>query len=262
MVTLDQAGMDPGVIYDVSQRPSLGSLVESIAVLRPCTAGAAATAWRIVADDAPHILLHYEERASATTYHVVVVGARRVFADVDKSRRILTVAVRLRPGALPALFGFPAHELTDNAYALETVLASRARSALGRLTEEAVDAPFCSMATFMGVLVQRARPIDRRVLGLSRAAGTDCMEVATAARIAGMSSRGLRRLTWQEAGLSPKRLMRIRRLHRALTFALTRTPRSWTTAAFEAGYSDQAHFIRECRALLGETPSTFARRRG
>jgi AraC-like DNA-binding protein len=28
-----------------------------------------------------------------------------------------------------------------------------------------------------------------------------------------------------------------------------------------AGYADQAHFTRECRSLLGETPSAWSRRR-
>jgi AraC-like DNA-binding protein len=72
-------------------------------------------------------------------------------------------------------------------------------------------------------------------------------------------ARSLRELVYREVGLSPKRTLRILRLHAALGRA--RLPfRSWSHIAQAAGYADQAHLTREVRALLGETPSVWAGR--
>ena len=46
--------------------------------------------------------------------------------------------------------------------------------------------------------------------------------------------------------------------------ALDRTaggPASWAALAARAGYADQAHFIREFRALAGLTPAAYLRER-
>jgi len=36
---------------------------------------------------------------------------------------------------------------------------------------------------------------------------------------------------------------------------------SWTSVAYDAGYADQAHLARECRALAGVTPTVLAAER-
>ena len=65
-------------------------------------------------------------------------------------------------------------------------------------------------------------------------------------------------------GLSPKRFARVLRV-KAVTERLARMggiPRdrvgSMARLAFETGFSDQAHLVRELRAIAGLTPSTYA----
>jgi AraC-like DNA-binding protein len=71
--------------------------------------------------------------------------------------------------------------------------------------------------------------------------------------------RSLRDRIYREAGLGPKRLLRVLRLHSALRAAWGRNM-PWSDIAYVAGYADQAHLTREMRALLGDTPSAWKAR--
>jgi AraC-like DNA-binding protein len=70
-----------------------------------------------------------------------------------------------------------------------------------------------------------------------------------------LSVRHFRRLTLNLTGLSPKHLARILRFRHARNLKATHPSSTWTTVALNAGYFDQAHFIRDHRALTGHSPT-------
>ncbi len=70
---------------------------------------------------------------------------------------------------------------------------------------------------------------------------------------AGLSARTLQRRCHARFGYGPQHLARVLRLQRAL--ALRRAGRAWAVAAADAGYVDQPHLARECRALTGRAPT-------
>lgn len=76
--------------------------------------------------------------------------------------------------------------------------------------------------------------------------------VADIARRAGVSERQLRRETRRLFGLAPKRIQRVARLQRAIDELVEGTPSV-------ADYHDDAHRIRELRALTGWTPGEIRR---
>jgi AraC-like DNA-binding protein len=61
----------------------------------------------------------------------------------------------------------------------------------------------------------------------------------------------------RQVGLAPKLYARTVRFDAALTARRIAPAKSWTDIVYGAGYSDQAHFVRECRALTGVPPSHF-----
>ena len=67
----------------------------------------------------------------------------------------------------------------------------------------------------------------------------------------GLSERQLRRRCRAAVGYGPKTLQRVLRLRRFLQGDRADLGR----AAFDAGYSDQAHLTRECRTLIGLSPT-------
>jgi AraC-like DNA-binding protein len=73
----------------------------------------------------------------------------------------------------------------------------------------------------------------------------------------GLSARHFQRCFATQVGLPPKLYARTIRFDAALAAHRREPARSWTEIAHEAGYFDQAHFIRECHALVSAAPSQF-----
>ncbi|MGH7514297.1 MAG: helix-turn-helix domain-containing protein [Gemmatimonadales bacterium] len=76
-----------------------------------------------------------------------------------------------------------------------------------------------------------------------------------------VSLRQLRRAVRREAVFSLKAYARIIRLNCAMASADRSPARAWARIAAEAGFCDQSHLVRECRALTGMSPEPVARER-
>lgn len=83
------------------------------------------------------------------------------------------------------------------------------------------------------------------------------IRVGTLADDLGVGRKRLVRIFDREVGISPKKIARIIRFQRSLQ--VLRTSNSLAEAAYEIGYYDQAHFIREFRELSGRTPGDWLR---
>jgi AraC-like DNA-binding protein len=101
----------------------------------------------------------------------------------------------------------------------------------------------------------RTRRVAAHALDIMRLTHGRC-DVGYVAGQMGFSTRYIRRAVDRNAHVSLKAYAQTVRLVRAITMADTLPPGrlSWARVAIEAGYFDQAHFIRECRAVCGLTP--------
>jgi len=73
----------------------------------------------------------------------------------------------------------------------------------------------------------------------------------------GISSRYLQKLFLQYTGLTPKLYNKIDRFQRSLRL-VSQKGLSLTSIAYDCGYFDQSHFIREFKSFTGCTPSGYA----
>ncbi|WP_437621585.1 helix-turn-helix domain-containing protein [Sorangium sp. So ce1151] len=94
--------------------------------------------------------------------------------------------------------------------------------------------------------------------GLALHASDGGARVGALAERLGVSVRQLERQFKRAAGLSPKALARLIRFSRATERLELDPGASLTALAFELGYADQAHFIREFRAFAGMSPGRYA----
>jgi AraC-like DNA-binding protein len=172
----------------------------------------------------------------------------------------LVVGIRFRPGLAPTMLGLPATELLDGRVGLEHLWGG----ASGRLAEQldAAADPRAAMAVLERELLRRlpdAAPVDRLAEGVvaKLGAGPRSPVVSGLAATLGSSERQLHRRCLDAFGYGPKMLDRVLRFQRFLAMARRAAPAGeagLARLAADAGYADQAHLTRECRALSGLPP--------
>jgi AraC-like DNA-binding protein len=81
--------------------------------------------------------------------------------------------------------------------------------------------------------------------------------IETIASRYGISSRYLQKLFLQYTGLTPKLYSKIHRFQHSLRL-VTKKETPLTSIAYDCGYFDQSHFIREFKSFTGLTPSGYS----
>lgn len=165
--------------------------------------------------------------------------------------------VSFRPGGSYPFFEPPGSAIGEPGVALEALWGRDGAVLRERLLEAAT--PQEMLSALEAVLVARAvRPLvpDPAVVRSAAMLGQG-LTVAEAADRAGWTERTLERRFAEQAGLSPKRFARLRRLQRLLAAIPAGGEVDWAQAAFQGGYSDQSHLINEFRALTGLTPGSY-----
>ena len=96
-----------------------------------------------------------------------------------------------------------------------------------------------------------------RAVALLHAHGGELPIPAVAASV-GVGERQLGRLFDERVGYGPRIFARVARLQRATAAIAHGSIASWARLAVSCGYADQAHLVREFRALTGVTPRIYA----
>jgi AraC-like DNA-binding protein len=251
MVLLDHGGRAAGEVAIVAPPADLSAVIEHFWIAQ--RTDTSVSDWRVVPDTSSHVIAMVMARAQKREIRTVVVGARSRAADIDVSERVMAIGMRLRQGVLPILTNASAREFVDRSVSVDEVFSTRVLN----------DLEFSADASAPCVLRELIR-LTRRLCHHRKVSTTLSNTVAatTVAQLAGQlqtPTRSLRDRVYREVGLSPKRMLRVLRLHAAL-HAGRRGLLPWCEIAYGAGYADQAHFTREVRALLGEPPSAWAAR--
>lgn len=255
---------DPSLAEDVECVWTLradGPLPAPIAQITPCKAGL-----DLIIPFEGHFCQAAElQLFGASGRGAYVVGALSQPRTVLTAGRCSAAGVRFRPGRGRGLLPLPTGELTDRVVALSSVDA-RFEQRLADVAHEPEDG------------ARRVRAVERavreRLARTTSSAGREA--VAAALRLidrhhgdvtvealaaeTGSSVRQLERGFREVVGLSPKRASRIARVRHALTLLPLPGGATWSDVVFACGFYDQAHLIREFRALAGMTPGQLAGR--
>ncbi len=190
----------------------------------------------------------YDRRAGLQTIGTMTVEQRFDFPD-----GAWLAGVRFRPGMAGPFLGISLAQLTDGAAPLEDLRPRRARELTRQLddSESTRDALRILLAGLRPP-AQAPNPVQRALEAIAAAHGRTGLDGA--ARHANLSPRQFRRRCIEESGLAPKLLCRVLRFRHACRLAREAGRPNWSAVALEAGYFDQAHFIRDFHQFTGVAP--------
>ena len=77
-----------------------------------------------------------------------------------------------------------------------------------------------------------------------------------------INKRTLQRLFRRYVGISPKWVIKRYRLHEVAERLAEGEVVDWPEMVLELGYSDQAHFIKDFKTIVGRTPAEYAKQSG
>ncbi len=174
--------------------------------------------------------------------------------------RIAFIAIRFLPGKISNFFNIRDSELTDNSTDLDSLLGAHWNE---------YEQQLCNIGTIQEMLVY----IEGILLSLLQQRGQIDIQISAAlemiqqmngqirvqdlAKRVGLSLRQFERRFTNLVGLYPKRLCRISRFASIISTCDNGHSQNWVRKALEGGYSDQAHFIRECKFFTGLSPNSY-----
>lgn len=202
----------------------------------------------------------HDDGAAAAAPESVIVGPqsyRRTRLILSGSIHVFTI--RFQPAGFHALFGVPMTALVNEGVSIGDVIgrtAIRLRDAV--MAANNFDDRITAAQGWLEGRSEQSLHIDAvgyAAAVLQRSGGRP--SIRALAQQAELSDRQFTRKFERQVGLTPKLFARTVRLNAVLD-AKARAPRTtWTELAHEAGYADQAHFVRDCRALAGSAPADF-----
>jgi AraC-like DNA-binding protein len=195
-------------------------------------------------------------RAPALLHRSALDAQRRHPLRVRQAGAVHLVGVRFALGGLGAVSPHPVGRWTDQTPPPEAVWGPTA-AALEAALRAAPDID-AQAALLDAHLIAHLQPQGERRAAAGVVAALQAAPprttVGALAQGLGLSPRALERLCDRQLGLSPRLLLRVVRFQRALRALMHGPAGTLTALAHEVGYFDQAHFVREFRALAGGAP--------
>jgi len=191
-----------------------------------------------------------------TAIHGVVRGAFE--RTVEGAGRVL--GIRFKPGGLRAFIDLPLTRLVDRTMPVDDVLKIGTAEAEQRVLGQDNDDSMVAAAE--SLLLAVLPPPDPRALlaeqAVNAAAATHGpISVAALSEQLGIEERSLQRLFSNYVGVSPKWVIQRFRLQEATWHLARPGPVDLSALAGQLGFFDQAHFTRDFKKLVGQSPMEY-----
>lgn len=190
----------------------------------------------------------------------IIVGRQVNRIRLSLKRNSLCIKVGFQPSGLYRLLGVPLNEyeldgFAEGCYVLdkdivfihEQLQAARNYDQMAHIVE-----------VFLLTKLKQLRPnlpIDGVLMTIIQKGGL--MSVDEMANTACIGFRQLERQFQQRIGMPPKFFARLTRFANAWGMKEGNPDTSWTNIAYQSGYFDQMHFIRDFKEFAGVTPSVI-----
>ena len=215
--------------------------------------------------DAPHV----QETLPYPCVNLAFEKGKTLVYGVERGKSANTIdgkgqvfGVKFRPGAFYPFIKIPMTHLTDRTLPVGEVFGIDDQPLEDAILAQTEDEPMIALveAFLRNHLPERDENItlinqivdcivdDRRIIKVD--------DIVT---LMGIQKRTLERLFSQYVGVSPKWVIQRYRLHEAAEQLAAEPVSDCSQMALALGYFDQAHFIKDFKAVIGTTPAEYAR---
>lgn len=201
---------------------------------------------------------------SATASHIqprsFIHGQITKFIEVEPTGETKIFSVRFQPGGLQRFIDFDVDELTGKTMSVEEIWKSEGiaieKAMLSAKTDEAkIKTAEKFLLSRLGESKRHDSDVEFCVNELVNTNGAASMEAFTGKLLIG--KRQLERKFIAAVGLPPKMLARILRFQHALQLIENQQFENFTKVAYDGGFYDQAHFIKDFKQFTGLNPKKY-----
>lgn len=186
-------------------------------------------------------------------------GQSNNFTDLYQTDSLNMMVVVFHPQGARAFFKMPMIEVKNRNVSLQD-LGDNEVAELEKRIKDSQDNHTC-IRLIENLLLQKIKYgteyNEKRIASVIETLNRGEMNVEKLAAVSCLSNKQFRRIFSEYIGTNPKDYVRVVRFQRALYTLQTSPDIALTQLAFDCGYYDQPHLIREFREFSGYTPTEY-----
>ena len=182
---------------------------------------------------------------------------------VDFKGKYHTFIIQFELNGINKIFGLPMFQFVDKVYPAEDVFGKK----MSALHDQLLNAASIQQMTLyadvflLSFLNQNTKKFISQdcIKFISEAFynTTSLLSVAEYANMVNMSVKNFERKFLEQTGILPKLHMKLLRFNKAIKIKIIHPCKSFTSIAYECGYFDQTHFIKDFKTFTGLSPKDF-----
>lgn len=195
----------------------------------------------------------------------VITGIHTKNIFMDSYSRRFTMGAILRPGAVTAMTGIPAHEFQNKVVSLPDVTGEPITELRQQLiAADSSEEKFHRFENYLSNLIdQNFNPNPAVLYSAQQLQQMNGKTAISAIRgKTGYSRRRFSELFKTTLGITPKQFAKICRFQHSLQLIQQKSKPKWTELTHQCGYYDQSHFIRDFQEFAGISPGEYQHKQG
>jgi AraC-like DNA-binding protein len=188
----------------------------------------------------------------------IIVGQQEYRQTFRLSHEFLMIDVIFQPGALYKLLGIPMTELLNRHIDAGLLFGQEILDVNEQLANASCyEMMFTIIEAFLLEKIEKVKaklhPVDK--IGQFILDSPHSFNLDFLANQACLSHRQFERRFVQQVGITPRFYQRMGRFRTAFELKLRHSELSWQDIAWQMGYTDYQHLVKDCRQFSGNTPN-------
>lgn len=194
------------------------------------------------------------------TANATICGQRSNYFDYQTGEYSGVFSAAIKPAGAKSIFGLPINELFNQHVDFNDLLGKEGKELTEKISSAKTDLKRISLIEeFLEDNIIKNYSPNLRINEFEKQAAYygGVLKITESSNYLNISKRQLERNVKEELGTTPKEFLKIIRLQNTLSLKQKSPGKNLTQLAYEAGYSDQAHFTNDFKKYTGLTPRDF-----